>query len=341
MNFEILGYIILILLIIILIISTISYKQNEKFTSNINNFNKKIDKYILKELNQYNNFSKKSLKNYHKKYPDSSALIEVVNGKIKIYNATEQLQQLMKKVSLPKNVTFVISYEDQGISENIPVFQNSVFINEKGILSPYWYWFVKDRVKNVLSDRTPWYSKRKQAFWRGSTTGYSGQDYRSGRKISRKYVVDTSKQFPKLIDASFTNLVQKAGEILENNYSTKPPVDALEQSRKYKYIVSVDGNGGTNGLYWVLSSGSTAIVNSQFRQWFTPFFTSDCVIPFSDDENHSNLHLVIQKLLSNDDLAKETSRKSKKIAKEIFNEKFIINYMNRLIELFAKKQSFN
>lgn len=339
MNFELFGYVILVLLIIILVISTICYKQNEKFTLDNNDYNKTIDKNIMKELNQYDNFSKKLLVEYHKKYSNSSALIEVVNGKVKIYNATEQLQQLMKKVILPKNVTFVISYEDQGISENIPVFQNSVFINEKGILSPYWYWFVKDRVKNVLSDRTPWYSKRRQAFWRGSTTGYSGQNYRSGRKISRKYIVDTSKQFPKLLDASFTNLVQKAGEVLQDDYSTKPPVDALEQSRRYKYIISVDGNGGTNGLYWVLSSGSTPIVNSQFRQWFNPFFTNDCIIPFSDDENNSNLHLVIQKLLNNDDLAKETSRKSRRIAKEVFNEKFVINYMNRLIKLFARKQS--
>lgn len=348
---------ILILIIFLLILLLIIIFFCFKFCPPLENFqnlpHQKIEQLVQKEINQFQKFSKEDLLTFYETHPKIAILVELHNNTFKIkYSENLKDKSYIQKINhmfrdlqtnfknLP-NCTLVFSIEDQTIQTPLPIFQNSVFHDEKGLLSPLWYWFSEEKLKGVLNGiTTPWLLKKNQAVWRGSSTGYSGQNYRSGRKVSRKYIVDTSIQFPGLLDAGFTNLVQKGGETLKDqSYRTKNVIDPIDQT-KYKYIITTDGNGGTYGLYWTLASGSCPLNNSQYRQWFSPFFKeNEHYVTFSDEEDHTNLHEVIRRLQKNDQKAKKIAKEAQNVSKKIFTKPFVLLYTYTLINEFCKKQN--
>lgn len=258
-------------------------------------------------------------------------------------NLTTMMKNLHKKYPKLPKCFFVVSFEDQQLTNFIPIFQNSVFKNSNGIMYPLWYYFSVDKIKSVIENSILWTNKESKAIWRGSSTGLSKNDYRKGRKTSRKYIVDTSMKFPELIDAKFTNLVQDSGKRLRDNYKNRykehesiPPREQI----KYKYILSSDGNGGTYGLYWTLASGSCVLNNTEYRQWFSPFFKQDKhFIVFNDDENNENLKDIILYLKNNDKKAMELAKNSRNTSKIVFNEHFVLEYMYQLLEEYNKIQN--
>lgn len=346
----------LILLLVIIILCANLNPVDETFENIPNNYKEKIINYIKNDLKHFHkkNFDPNILGDFYQNNMSKTILVNIDdNGEFTMtYSKNllypvyieyiKKMLNLLKKIykKLPKCL-FVISIGDESVSDNLPIFQNSVFKEQNAVMSPLWYWISEtkiDSVKNNLT--TPWDFKNKKAIWRGSSTGYSGQDYRSGRKISRKYVVDTSSQYPELIDAAFTNLVQKGGENLENQkYNTKPTIDPIQQT-KYKYIITMDGNGGTYGLYWTLSSGCCPLNNTQYKQWFSPFFEENKhFITFSDIEGSSNLHNIISHLRQNDEKARKIAKEAQKTARIIFNRSFVLFYMYKLIQLYSEIQN--
>lgn len=250
------------------------------------------------------------------------------------------LNQLMHRVSrhvtkLPA-CTFVASFSDAAFDTDLPLFYNSLFSNgtPNGVLYPLWYYFAKDRIDEALSVCTPWPQRKPQAVWRGSSTGFAGEPFRRGRKASRRYVVDTGRKYPRILDAGFTQFVQRYADTLQRTYPSKNVIPPREQCM-YKAIISVDGNGGTHGLYWVLASGSCPVVNSMYRQWFSKYFKPGIhYLPFSDDTHTHNLIEVLTR-----DVPKKgriVSQAARKRAREVFSEPFVLDTFTDTIFAYAK-----
>jgi hypothetical protein len=149
--------------------------------------------------------------------------------------------------------------------------------------------------------------------------------------------VDVSRRFPDLLDAGFTNDVRHdTGPYTTELVSKLSPA---EQSDAYKFIVSVDGNGGTHGLYWALSSGSCVVNNAQYRQWFSSFFSPMVhYVPFSDAADTANLPETLQSAMANQKQSKNIGQNARGVAREIFNDAFVTRFMADTLRTIYRKQ---
>jgi hypothetical protein len=323
--------VILIIFIILITYCATHWPIQECFTNEFN-----IETFIKKDLSQFNNFNKESLKNFFHSNIDKTAMVEIEkNGTYKISYSKENehndnlkyFKEMMKKLHKLHNLPpclFIISFQDQSISDYLPIFQNSIPKNQKGVLYPLWYYFSKKKIQYTRF--VPWFMKYNKAVWRGSSTG---------KTPTRMEIVDLSKKYPGLVNAQFTNLVQKSGEMLkQKGYKEKNTLDPGKQCM-YKYIISADGNGGTYGLYWTLRSGSCILNNTNYRQWFSPFFKENRdYIPFNNPNE-------IPEIIKNTKNGNKIANNSKNIANKIFNEPFILHYMHQLIVMYSIAQSKN
>jgi Glycosyl transferase family 90 len=141
-------------------------------------------------------------------------------------------------------------------------------INDGPKLCSIWGLLEGKRIDAVLKTNIDFSIKIPKAVWRGSTTGadelYSNP---SLQKYSRLEIVRLSKEFPDLINAKFTSLLQyckKRPEKFRNiitepiNELTKFTLDPIKQIQ-YKYIISADGNVASYSLLWALASGSVVL----------------------------------------------------------------------------------
>jgi hypothetical protein len=150
--------------------------------------------------------------------------------------------------------------------------------------------------------------------------------------------VDLSKKIPSILDAKFTNFTQNAGDILSKKYKEHEKISPDDQMN-YKYIVTMDGNGGTYGLYWTLLSGSLALNNTTYRQWFSPFFMKNVHYKeFQDISGNANLDMVINESMKNSVVSKNIAYNSRKLAKTIFSENFVLFYLYTLLDEYSKIQ---
>lgn len=304
---------------------------------------------ITNDLRKFDNFDVSRIMNWYNNNSSTSLLVVISNNSYKIYNnVTEKgyiksandfktMMARLSKYKLP-DCTFVQFLGDRDITHDLPIFHNSTLTYVKGILSPLWYYTIKAQLdKLIKSPKVPWSNKISKAIWRGSNTGDSLNHFRVGYRISRRYVVDTSIQYPELVDAKFTNFTSDNN--LNVYYEKYPNLPPLEQC-KYKYIISMDGNGGTYGLYWTLSSGSCCLNNFKYRQWFSPFFEDNKhYISFDDSAENSNLNFAVEDLRNNDEVAEMIASTSKKTAEIVFDEKFVLEYMLKLLQSYSVVQN--
>lgn len=294
----------------------------------------------------YNNvFSPRRLVNWYNDHTNESVLVTIdANGD---YTCTESsadnykyLLTLMSRMKekYPKlpACTFVHFLGDRDITHDLPVFHNSTINYVTGIVSPLWFYVVKSQLENLTenfnNNSLSWNKKIPKAVWRGSTTG-DFNSFRIGYRISRRYVVDCSAEHPDIIDAKFTNFT------INNNKYEKHPHMSLAEQCKYRYIISMDGNGGTYGLYWTLMSGSCCLNNSQYRQWFSPYFKDgEHYVSFDDSSDKSNLQFVVSHLNSDPIIPERIAQNSMNVAKKVLNEDFALKYMFELLSNYSKQQ---
>lgn len=252
----------------------------------------------------------------------------------RLKNFKLMMENTKKRYHKLPECTFIQNIGDRQINNSVGIFENSSL--EDAILSPLWYYMTKPKIEDIKKVKKKWREKIKKAVWRGSSTGFSMNDFRIGDRISRKYVVDRSLERPDLLDAGFTNFCD-FGKKIEKMYKTHETMSPIEQLN-YKYIISMDGNGGTYGLYWVLNSGSLCLNNSTYRQWFTPFFRDgEHFISFNDNKDTHNIIKLLEGI--NDNVAHSISIKSTGVAEKLFNDDFVSFYMYQLLKEYSKKQS--
>lgn len=128
------------------------------------------------------------------------------------------------------------------------------------------------KVSDEVWQQTPWDSKIKKAFWRGSTTGgyFTKQNWST---FPRTQLALFSLKRPDLLDAKITFVCQAeagveqiiASQKLMGNFT--PIADQL----RYRYLIDVDGNGWTvPRCFWILLSNSLLLKqDSDWICWYT------------------------------------------------------------------------
>lgn len=340
----------LIALLIVILIAILIITTQPKRIDSFQNESLQNESFQNFDFN-FNTYDPRTLMNWYQSNKHHSLIVEIKNNQYEIFgteflrekglrDSAECLKIMMERLKMFHPVIpdcmFIHFLGDRDITHDLPVFHNSTLTYVKGLLSPLWYYTIKSKLDTILAlNQKKWEEKVPKAIWRGSTTGDSTNNFRVGFRTSRRYVVDTSLQFPDLIDAKFTNFTD---EFTVKKYRKYPAMDPSEQCN-YKYIVSMDGNGGTYGLYWTLSSGSCCLNNFKYRQWFSPFFEENThYISFDDSADNSNLNFVIESLKLNDSSAKQIAAQSKARAAKIFRESHVIDYLFRELSKYSAIQ---
>lgn len=352
MNCCILIFLIIFLIIIFFIIIGFCITNKESFTALSPIYQDQAIKNIRKQITSFNPgaFSIDLLRDYHQKSIETTLLVNIneegnytinhannLKGSDKLIAFIILMKKLKKKYKKLPKCTFVQTFADRQHQTQVCILENSALKTDNAVLSPFWYFLSKSKVDQVKNKNLSWVDKKPVAIWRGASTGFAMNDYRTGQRISRKYTVDKSKQFPGLIDAKFVTFPDK-GKELAKTYEKSEFMGPLDQL-KYKYIISMDGNGGTYGLYWVLSSGSCCLNNAQYKQWFSEFFQKDKhYIEFDDSKENSNLEKVIQTIKNDDNRTLRIAINAKETSKNIFNEEFVLFYMYELLKFYAERQ---
>lgn len=129
---------------------------------------------------------------------------------------------------------------------------------------------VFDQLLDQKGAEFPWDEKEDLAFWRGSTTSgnYSKPAWRD---YPRSRLVFISRDYPKVLDAKFSNLILGAqyNEALQAEEGIFGEFLLPDELIKYKYLIDVDGNASTySRYYWILRSNCVPIKQvSCFTQW--------------------------------------------------------------------------
>jgi hypothetical protein len=307
-------------------------------------------KSIFRNFN-HDNFNTNKLSNYHVTFVNKSILFNILNDNydmqwsvddsIKDKNRTKfalemmnNVQSLMRKEKTIKPPLVVcISFEDYVPTYTetqyiAPVIYNSnnVHLQHEALLSPLWWFFMKDKLQDIIrrGNTIPFREKKPKAIWRGSTTGDG----------NRMKLVDFARRHEKYIDAKFNNFCDLYAD-LAKIYPKAEYMDPKDQI-KYRYILSLDGNGGTYGLYWQLLSGSCLLVSKRFNQWFSPFFEPGIhYIPFDENDGEDLLNKIVT---TSEQTAETIAQNCRKRALEVFNITFITWYMHELLHQLNKHQ---
>lgn len=350
MNRCVLIFVLIFLIILFFIIMGFCVMSRETFTMVEPQYKKKAKEIIGREIDNNFSFDVVLLKDYYQNNIDACVYVEINDegdyrvvyaNSLKGSDKIKYFLLLMKKVKdkygkLPKCV-FVQTFADRQIQKDLCILENSALSGDRALLSPLWYFYSKGKVDDVKDSRKPWSEKKSMAVWRGATTGFAMNEFRAGQRVSRKYIVDVGKRYPELINAEFTSFADK-GKHLQQEYKKAIFMTPLEQT-DYKYIISTDGNGGTYGLYWVLSSGSLCLNNSFYKQWFTPFFQKDKhFVEFDDSCDKGNLERVVESVKEHDTRSLRIALNAKVVSDNIFNEDFVVYYMYEILCFYAQKQ---
>eukprot|EP00475_Leptophrys_vorax_P039889 TRINITY_DN7303_c0_g1_i14.p1 TRINITY_DN7303_c0_g1~~TRINITY_DN7303_c0_g1_i14.p1 ORF type:complete len:453 (-),score=97.51 TRINITY_DN7303_c0_g1_i14:471-1829(-) len=109
-----------------------------------------------------------------------------------------------------------------------------------------------------------WEEKKEIGVWRGSTTGGAGWTIVSIKNSTRFKLVDLSLEYPALLDARFTGIVQTDDKELKSYMEeTGRLCDTcgIDSKRwpEWKYLVVVDGNSNPDRFPFFLSLGSVVL----------------------------------------------------------------------------------
>ncbi len=257
------------------------------------------------------------------------------------------LKRLSRKYSLP-DLDMIISTHDGEVVDNaFPLF---AFAKKEGtrnvLLFPDMDAFdmgdKEQEFARKLSKRFPWETKKEIAFFRGSTTGECDPTvFAFGNDRAR--VIYYSYEYPSLVDATFSQLIQYPEPILQEMGNWLALIGKSLDERRiadhyaYKYLLDVDGNSCTYlRCRWILSSNSTLVkVMTDNTQWYYKALDPwHHYVPVKQDL--SDLEAAISFLRENDEIAFQIAGNGQDLAREIFSKEAVDRYVVSLLDKYAK-----
>jgi hypothetical protein len=147
------------------------------------------------------------------------------------------------------------------------------FLVPDNVFIPNWGY---ERARLHFSQNRPqWEDRKDVALWRGGTTGQVTDAKLGWKSLQRIRLCEIAKDYPDLIDAGITNVVQigdsAAKQALQDAGLLRSPIPSSDFDQ-YKYQIDIDGNTNAwSGLFQKLLTGSPVLkVASPFgyRQWY-------------------------------------------------------------------------
>ena len=182
------------------------------------------------------------------------------------------------------------------VHDLFPIFSQSKISSYQDILYPSpWYW--SGKVAYREKDDTPWEKKKKQLFWRGSTTGgfsRNGGWRRQHRQlvVDKMNALDKAKIFSNQSQSDSATVSWRSREVQRQDYKDMfdvkfshvgqcDPGDCAAQKEyfevvkptkphdawSYKYLLDMDGNAFSGRFYAFLQSASMIFKMAIFREW--------------------------------------------------------------------------
>lgn len=182
------------------------------------------------------------------------------------------------------------------VHDLFPIFSQSKISSYQDILYPSpWYW--SGKVAYREKDDTPWENKKKQLFWRGSTTGgfsRNGGWRRQHRQlvVDKMNALDKAKIFSNQSQSDSATVSWRSREVQRQDYKDMfdvkfshvgqcDPGDCAAQKEyfevvkptkphdawSYKYLLDMDGNAFSGRFYAFLQSASMIFKMAIFREW--------------------------------------------------------------------------
>lgn len=145
-----------------------------------------------------------------------------------------------------------------------------------------------------------WNTRKPLAVWRGGTSGIE-------RPSLRSKVVGALERFPHA-DVKYVRggWAQNDMEVPDHQYGERM---SFEEQCHYKYMLSIDGNGGASSMLWIFGTGCVPIFVSYSE---TKYWLKDVLVPMIHyvpiSPDLSDLHEKIQWLVDNDDKAQEIAQ---------------------------------
>ncbi len=272
-----------------------------------------------------------------------------ISPKERYESVTNALMKLSECVFLP-DVDIIVCLHDKLISTGalegpILVFAKNPGTDSRRILIPdsealggY-----ADLLQEVDRARIafPWRRKIRRAIWRGQTAGQINGDAMTTHNYSifpRGQLINISLQFPKYLDAKFTQLWpdDNLRELFLQKRCLANHMSVFNQIR-YKYQILVDGNTcAYSRAYWQLHSNCVILKqNSPDIQWyygiFKPFIH---YIPVNSDS--SDLPEKVQWAINHEYEVQQIIKRANNLANENLKYEDIMLYFYLVIKKYSE-----
>lgn len=188
--------------------------------------------------------------------------------------------------------------------------------------------------EEVINILVPWENKIEKGFFRGSGTGCF-----SDKRNPRFNVARLSRDNPDILDAGIIRCTQR--DKMEDDgitfiwhnsldFALKDPLP-MPLFGRYKYILSIKGNGAAYRLPYLFFLGSVIlIVETKFKLWFEPALVKWYhYIPISEDLSDLIEILTWCKCKDNDAQCKKIAQNGLEFAQTWFTKKNIIFYLTQ------------
>lgn len=219
---------------------------------------------------------------------------------------------------------------------------------EKMIHFPVQIWLEWERyfIPNVekACETSPWESKVDKIFWRGGTTDANYNNPSDWTKLRRGKLCYLSKQYPDLIDATFSGAQSwEVREDLQESFFQLFPKNraSWEEYIHHKYLIDVDGLvASTPGFAWKLLSNCAVIKHdSPFTLWFYR-----CLIPWVHyipvKEDLSDIFQKLEWAKNHDDEARQIAENGRSFAHENLMPEHLYLYCYKVLLKYASLQRF-
>lgn len=278
--------------------------------------------------------------------------VELLNDELKTHQYFPALKSFFTLVQeyFPIRGSILVSLLDGApgdISASVPILsfakpiadEHALLIPDPYYLSNIGYRENFETIDSALaqvsrSDRLP------RAYWRGSSTGFptiTASDWKNNPRVKLCFF---AKQFPQLLDARITRIVQAETDAIRNDkefQSILTDWEPIANNMIYRFGVDVDGNSCAWGLFQKLYMDLALVkVRSDWMQWYYPLIKEGEHL-LSVNPELDNLQELLLGLAADDALACRLANNARELAKGLDYAQAVLYTGTLLSQIFHRR----